>query len=475
VNDSQRDARPARLGEGVSRRDFLAMAGLLAAASPFALAACGSSGGGTSQSSGSQSSSSQSSSSQSSGSQSSSSQSSSSQSSSYQDLTVWYLTGSPAETKYITTLSDQFGAAHKIKATVTPYDFDPINRQLKLAFPAGNGPDVAYANPDRDDQFVYQQKKWIIDLSAAAKEHGWLSRQAPDVTSYWNHQCCEDQLTGMPFDLAAVGWFYNTEIFNKHGLQAPTTFAEFESNLQALKSAGEIPIAGTGQSGYPFEQAAHALVERDKLFALLMHDASATFNDPGFVEALGYAQSWVRDKGYFQPNMLATSGTDANALFTSGKAAMDITGTWHNADFVKTAKFEVGFFPMPMINTALPWTMGGYSPNNQWMISSKARNQTEAIDYLDFMLGETAARVLWDNSDIPAYRFKTPLTPTSKVQGDAYAAMGKTKTGVFINNIGGYFTTQYIPVIQALYAGKTTPAQTAQQLQDNYKKTLQGQ
>jgi raffinose/stachyose/melibiose transport system substrate-binding protein len=445
VDDSQRDARLARVAEGVGRREFLAMAGLVAAVSPFALAACSSSGGGG-KGGGAQ-----------------------------QDLSVWYLTGSPAETKYITALSDQFGAAHKIKATVTPYDFDPINRQLKLAFPAGTGPDVTYANPDRDDQFVYQQKKWIIDLSAAAKQHGWLSRQAPDVTSYWNDQCCGGKMTGIPFDLAAVGWFYNTEMFSKHGLQAPTTFAEFESNLQALKSAGEIPIAGTGQSGYPFEQPAHALVDRDKLFALLNHDPSATFTDPGFVQALGYAQSWVRDKQYFEPRMLATSGADSNALFTSGKAAMVVTGTWNNADFVKNSKFEVGFFPMPMINTALPWTMGGYSPNNQWMISSKARSQSEAIDYVDFMLGEVAARTLWENNDIPAYRFKTPLKPNSKVQGDAYAAMGKTKTGVFLNNIGGYFTTQYIPTIQELYAGKKSPAEVAQQLQDNYKKTLQGQ
>lgn len=446
MDASQRDARTATFGKGVGRREFLAMAGL-AAASPFALAACGSSGSGSSGGSGG----------------------------AKKDLAIWYLTGSPTETKYITDLSNQFGASNKLKATVSPYDYDPINRQLKLAFPSGKAPDVAYANPDRDDQFVYQQNKWIIDLSAAAKKYGWLERQAPDVTSYWNQQCCGGTLTGIPFDLACVGWFYNTEMFAKHSLQAPTTFEEFESNLQALKAAGETPIAGNGQSGYPFEQCAHALVERDKLFAFLAHDPSATFLDPGIVQALTYAQSWVLDKGYFQPHMLATASADANALFTSGKTAMAVTGTWNNADFVKNSKFEVGFFPMPMINTALPWTMHGYSPNNQWMVNAKAHSQEDALAYVDFMLGETAARTLWDNSDIPAYRFKTPLPPKSKVQGDAYAAMGKTKTGIFINNIGGYFTAQYVSVIQSLFAGKKSPAEVAQQLQDNYKRTLQGQ
>lgn len=462
MDDSQRGTGAAEGGKALERREFLRRASVLLAAGPLGLAACGGGSSGAKTAAGTA--------------------TGAKAAAGNGKVTTWYLTGSPAEAKYITGLSDQFGTAHKVKTSVTPYDYDPINRQLKLAFSAGKGPDVAYANPSPDDQFVYQEKGWIIDLAPAAKQRDWLSRQAPDVTSYWNHQCCKDVLSGIPFDLAAVGWFYNPEIFDKHGLKVPTTFEEFESNLAALKTAGVIPVAAGGLSasqpgsiGYSWEQPVHAIVDRAKLFALEARDPNAKWTDPGIVQALGYAQSWVHDKGYFEKDPLATSGPDADALFTTGKAAMIVNGTWKTADYIKDAKFDVGFFAMPMINSDLPPQMGGYSPNNQWMISSKAGDPAAALDYVDYMLGEEAATTLWENGDIPAFKFKTPPAAKSKVQSDIYAAMGKHKTGVFMANVGGFFTEQYRAVIQKLLAGNASPAETAQTLQDNYEKTLKQQ
>ena len=395
-------------------------------------------------------------------------------------LTTWYLTGSPTELQYITALSNEYGKKHGLKIPVTPYDFDPMNRALKLALSAHRGPDVAYANPSPDDQYVYQKNKWIINLTPYANKYGWRKRQSPLVTNYWNDQCCKGQLTGIPFDLAAVGWFYNPSIFAKYGISVPTTYGQFTSLLSKLKAHGVTPIsvgglniANPGSMPYILEQLVHALVSRTTLIKLVSRDPSATWVSGGMVQALTYAQQWVKN-GWVEPNALATSGADADALFLNGQAAMTVNGTWQTAGYLKGAgSFTPRFFPMPRINHRIPWAMGGYTPNNQWMISSFAKDKDAAAAYINFMLGEQAARTLWNNGDIPAYRFAKQPPLKSKLQGDVYAAMKKTATGVFLNTVGGFFSTQWDAVLAQLFQGSVTPMQAAKQLEANYKKTLQ--
>lgn len=394
-------------------------------------------------------------------------------------LTTWYLTGSPSEVQYITALTNQFGKAHNLKTTVTPYDFDPMNRTLKLALSAHRGPDVAYANPSPDDQFVYQKNHWIVNLTPYANKYGWLKRQSPSVTNYWNDQCCERQLTGIPFDLAAVGWFYNPSIFAKYGLKVPTTYAEFTSLLSKLKSNGVTPIAvgglniaNPGSMPYILEQLVHAVVNRATLLKLVTRDPSATWVSPGMIQAFTYAQEWVKN-GWVESNALATSGSDADALFLNGQAAMTVDGTWNTATFLKGASgFTPRFFTMPRINPRIPYTIGGYTPNNQWMISAFTKEKDTAAAYINYMLGEHAAMTLWNNGDIPAYKFAKQPHAKSQLQSDIYAAMQKAQTGVFLNTVGGFFSTQWSAVLQQLFSGSVTPTQAVQTVEANYKKTL---
>ena len=396
---------------------------------------------------------------------------------------VWYLTGSPQETKYITGATNIFGRKHSLKTSVTPYDYDPMNRALKLALSSHRGPDVAYANPSRDDEFVYQQNKWVIDLNPLVKKYGWNKRFAPSVMNYWGTLCCDGNAprTGIPFDQTAVDWFYNPTIFAKYGLKPPTTFAQLESLLATLKAKGYTPIGSgglhvgdPGSISYTFQQVVHQTVPRNVLQRLQLQDPNASWDIPGIVEAATIVQNWVK-KGYLNQNVLALSGSDADAAFLNGETPMIINGTWKNQQYLAGAKnFSPRFFPTPRIHAKWPWVMGGYSPNNVWMISSYANDQNTAAEYLDYMLGEDVARILWNNSDIPAYRFRKTPKPRSQLQADVYAAMGKTQTGFFLANVGGYFTTQYNPTLDQLWSLSISPQQLAQQYEANYQQTLSG-
>jgi raffinose/stachyose/melibiose transport system substrate-binding protein len=399
------------------------------------------------------------------------------------NLEVWYLTGSPQETKYITSLTAIYGGHRRLKTSVTPYDYDPMNQALKLALSSGRGPDVAYANPSPDDEFVYQKNKWIIDLNPLVKKYGWDKRMSPSVMNYWGTLCCDGNKprTGIPFDQTAVDWFYNPKIFAKYGLKAPTTFAQLESLLATLKSKGITPIGcgglhvgNPGSISYVFQQVVHQTTPRSVLQRLQLRDPTASWNIPGIVQAATIVQNWVK-KGYLNQNVLALSGSDADAMFLGGETAMMINGTWKNQQYLAGTNFSPRFFPTPRIDTSRPWVMGGYSPNNVWMINAKAKSgQETAAKYLDYMLGEQVATTLWNNSDIPAYRFKKTPKPRSQLQADVYAAMSKTQTGFFIANVGGYFLTQYNPTLDKLWSLQISPQDLATAFEANYKQTLNG-
>jgi raffinose/stachyose/melibiose transport system substrate-binding protein len=399
------------------------------------------------------------------------------------ELDVWYLTTSPSELRYVTKLTQRFGGGQKLTRTsVTPYDFTPMKRSLQLALSAGSGPDVAYSSPGPDDSFVFQKNGWILDLNPYAQKYRWLNRMPPAIANYWNNLCCGGNIprTGIPWDVVTVGFYYNPTIFARHGLRVPTTYDQLISVFQRLKANGVIPfaagglvLANPGALHYVFEQHVHALVPEATIKRWLLRDPSASFAIPGVVEALRLAQDWVR-RGYLQPNVLATSGVDADALFVNGQAAMVLNGTWKTGTYLQSGSFKPGFFAFPRINQKIPWRMGGYSPNNQWMISAFARDKALAARYIDYMVGSRAAMSLWANSSIPAFRFKKPPKPTSQVQADVVAAMGKTEPGYYLATVGGVFQAQFRPTLAKLFSLSATPQEVAQELQENYTKSVRG-
>jgi raffinose/stachyose/melibiose transport system substrate-binding protein len=313
------------------------------------------------------------------------------------------------------------------------------------------------------------------------KKYGWTKRFNADVMNYWNEICCGGNTprTGIPYDLVTVGWYYNPQIFAKHNLKPPTTMAQFQAVMAKLKANGVVPfaagglnVANPGSLHYVFEQLVHAIVPRATIQQLVLRNPNATWTDPGIVQALTISQQWAK-AGYLEENALATSGADADSMFINGDAAMTLNGTWKTQQFLQATTFTPRFFATPRINLKQPWTLGGYSPNNQWMISSFASDKNLGAQYVDFMLGPKAAMTLWNNGDIPAFRFKHTPKPKSLVQTDVYQAMGKARTGFYLG-VGGFFTTQYRPTLETLFNFSKTPQQVAQQLQENYLRLVNG-
>ncbi len=389
-------------------------------------------------------------------------------------LQVWYLSGSPEEIQLVEGLAAKYGEQHPgVTVEVSAYGFDDMNKTLKLALDSGTGPDVAYCSPGGATHLAYAKAGHLVDLTQIAQDRGWTTSHPADAVAYWQKEL-GGPIYGVPYDVTTVGVYYNKDLFNELGLKPAQTWEEFETLLVTLKEKGQVPLAASATDGWPldhyFMALTHVTTPIEKLEALNYVKPGVSYTDDGFVQAATILKDWI-DTGYLNENFLASSADDQANLFTGGKAAMTIAGTWNNFAFNSGASFKVGFFALPRVDEGLPWA-SMLTPNNVWVVSKYSQHQDAAIDFVDYMLGEDVAKALWDSGDIPTFKFATAPEPTSELQLDVYQAT--QSTGV------GYYYTGNMPevmelewnTLQMLGSGKLTPAEAMAQIEEAHAKAL---
>jgi raffinose/stachyose/melibiose transport system substrate-binding protein len=120
--------------------------------------------------------------------------------------------------------------------------------------------------------------------------------------------------------------------------------------------------------------------------------ANGRWDIPEVEEAINLLFREFVESGYYPegPNSLGSDG--ANALFYTGEAAMNPTGTWLVPEIVQTVQdFEVGFFPFPSIEGS------GISPpaglGSGLFVAKEESTPRGAIDFIDYLLEESTARL----------------------------------------------------------------------------------
>ncbi len=103
--------------------------------------------------------------------------------------------------------------------------------------------------------------------------------------------------------------------------------------------------------------------------------------------------------GYYPRGLNTLSYDEANALFYSGEAAMNPTGTWLVSEIVQTTQdFEVGFVPFPSIEDS------GISPpaglGSGLFVARKASNPQGAIEFIDYLLEQSTARLIIEKLNV---------------------------------------------------------------------------
>lgn len=208
----------------------------------------------------------------------------------------------------------------KLEWVALGFQGSPINDKIKASLPNNQGPDIFQSwGGNFMNQFAEAGK--LLDMTKELKNVP-VSAAARNAMSY------KGKIYGVAPFFAVAGLFVNEGIFKKYGLAVPTTFDEFEKVCDALKAKGVQPVAVGAKDQWPALATYMYLVNR--YGGNVFTDAVARkvrFDSEPFVKAAQKYQEWAK-KGYFGDKALAEGYGDAQLLMCTGKAGMQISGSW---------------------------------------------------------------------------------------------------------------------------------------------------
>src|SRR5919107_238800 len=262
---------------------------------------------------------------------------------------------------------------------------DDVRREIQSRLRSREPPDVFAYDTGPGFGGVLADAGLLRPLENAYKEHGW------DIYDWAKQQATYDGIVyGVPDQVEEIIVYYNKDLMP----EVPRTVGELREISGELKGRGKIPLAFGNRVQYPashlFSMAASNVLGREGLDGILYGDGR--WDIPQVVEAIELMFRDFVESGYYpkSPNTLAYDG--ANALFYSGEAAMNPTGTWLVSEIIQAVQeFEVGFFAFPSIGGS------GISPpagvGTGWFVARDAKNPKGAITFIDYLLQDYTARL----------------------------------------------------------------------------------
>ncbi|WP_159805213.1 ABC transporter substrate-binding protein [Cellulomonas citrea] len=197
----------------------------------------------------------------------------------------------------------------------------------------------------------------MVDVGALLDDLGLTSTYRQAALNYQRFP--DGSLSMVPFEYSSEYFWYNTALFAQAGVSVPKTLDDMPAMCTALRAKGITPIALDGQDQWPLERywSYHPFRQAGPDYVHKVATGEAHFSDP----AGKAAATWLHDLGQagcFQDGFSSTGYADAQALFTSGKAAVYNIGTWELANLATDAldsnvRGSVDFFTLPTTDGAV--------------------------------------------------------------------------------------------------------------------------
>ncbi len=297
------------------------------------------------------------------------------------DLVIW---ADDTRVPVLTPIANAFAAKNGIKIAVQELKFDQIRDQLKVAGPAGKGPDIIIGAHDWLGDLATNGLVEPLDLGAKAK---LLSTVSVKAFNYGGKQY------GVPYATENIALIRNTKLVPK----APKTFAELEKTALALKKAGKVKVALAIQNSDPDPYHDYPLFTAMGGY-VFKSDKSGSYDPnqlgldtPAALAAAKQFRKWV-DSGLLDPSINYDVMIQS---FGDGEAPFAITGPWAVNDAEKGFKKK----GVPYVVEPIPPVKAGVKPAvfvgvQGFMVSSfskqKALAKTFVLDEMTTAATQTA-------------------------------------------------------------------------------------
>ncbi len=380
----------------------------------------------------------------------------------------WHIsTTDPGKTD-LQNIANQYMKAHpNVTIKITILENDAFKSKLTTVMQSGKPPDLFHS--------------WGGGVMQQYAEAGLLKDITPQLQGDWGNSFNQSALNvygangkyyGVPWDMGAVGFWYNKAIFTKLGIEAPQTWTAFLNVVKQIKAAGITPLAVGEKEKWPghFYWTYLAVRLGGKAAFDKAYSRSGSFADQPFVQAGQYLQQLI-NLDPFQKGYLGSTYGDEQTLIANGKAAMELMGQWAPSGDAAVAKDkkgpELGFFPFPAVE-------GGAGAANDIMgggngIAVGKNAPPEAVDFLRYFTNVENQRKMAEDGLI---------LPTVKGAADAVTNPQLQSVLKAVTNAGYFqlYYDQYLPpalgevvkdATQGLFAKTQTPEAVAKAIEDS--------
>ncbi|GCD88570.1 ABC transporter substrate-binding protein [Nocardioides sp. LS1] len=307
---------------------------------------------------------------------------------------ISWLLSRPADGAVITTmekLADEYAADHpgfKLNLITTPDRPSYIQKYETLAA-ANKLPELFDTDATPFAQKLAEQGR-MMDAEKLLKDLGLYDDYRPSALAYQRFD--DGSLYMIPFEYGAELFWYNKALFAKAGIDVPTSLDDFPAMCKALRSAGVTPIAIDGADQWPLERwIAYQPFRTDGPdYVKSLKSADAKFSDPAGQKAA----QWLSDLGSsqcFEEGFSSVGYTDAENLFTTGKAAVYNMGTWELGALATDAldpsiRDDVDFFTLPTVDGSATQPNEYVAPSGIGMAVNAKTYDPLVRDFLKFAL-----------------------------------------------------------------------------------------
>ena len=171
----------------------------------------------------------------------------------------------------------------------------------------------------------------LMNLDALAVQQNWQAIMPAAIIAAVTRG---GHAYAVPVNIHGQNWlFYNTAIFEKAGVQAPSTYDELFAVLDKVKATGVVPLAFSGQKNWERNLFNSVLAGRGGAQAFSDfwgRRDQALVKGPVFRSV---ADTFRRLKGYVDQGSSGRPWNDATAMVITGRAAMQFMGDWAKGEF----------------------------------------------------------------------------------------------------------------------------------------------
>lgn len=331
-------------------------------------------------------------------------------------IVFWHIQTNDPFPAMIQKQVDRFKAKNaNVDVEVVPLQNDQFKTKLKVAMGAGNPPDV-FPTWSGGPLYEYVKAGQVADLTDLMNKDNYKDYFLDGAISMVTF---DDKIWGVPVENAAIAVvFYNKKLFADNGISVPKTYSELVDIVKKLTAKGIAPFALANKTKWTGSMYYMYLVDRiggPEVFKKAATRTGGSFEDEAFIKAGKMIQELV-DMGAFSKgfNGLDYDSGQSRSLMYSGKAAMELMGTWNigtvkgeNADFYNN---NLDFFPFPAVEGGKgdPNNLVGTLGDNFYSVSGNCKYREDAFNMIQFLIDEEAVKERAEAGKIPPVKgFKT--------------------------------------------------------------------